>query len=85
MTPAALILQAAADGVAMTLTKSGRLRLAGDQIQVDRYFVVVAQYLNLIIAELKIDSPSFTAEPLPRVTDTAVTGERDYYHDGNSN
>ncbi len=52
MTPADLINRAALDGLCMSLTGCGRLRLSGDQTQIDRYLPMVAQYQQQIIRAL---------------------------------
>lgn len=58
MTAAELIRQAAADGVEMRLTAAGRLRLVGDQIDVDRWLAVIAPpaYRDAIVAALRAES-----------------------------
>jgi hypothetical protein len=61
VTGAELIRQAAADGVVLSLTPAGRLRLTGDQINVDRWIPIVGQYGSQIVAALRAESG-----PLPR-------------------
>lgn len=52
MTPANLLVMAIADGVTMTLTDCGRIRLSGDQVDVDRWLATVNQYQAELINEL---------------------------------
>ncbi|MFA7271035.1 MAG: hypothetical protein WC073_16995 [Sterolibacterium sp.] len=52
MTPAELIDQAKADGVTMTLTPSGRLRLNGNQEAIWRWLGAINQYQGALIAVL---------------------------------
>ena len=58
MTAAQLLELARADGVEMLLTQSGRLRLTGDQIAVDRWLAVIAPptYRAQIVAALQAES-----------------------------
>jgi len=58
MTPGTLIEQARADGVQIILTAGGRLRILGDQEQVDRYLPIVSQYQRELIAELSLQCHS---------------------------
>ncbi|MFA7281794.1 MAG: hypothetical protein WC100_17050 [Sterolibacterium sp.] len=53
-----LIMQAKKNGATFSLTPSGRLRLTGDQLAIDRYLPIVRQYQVELIAELSRECPS---------------------------
>ena len=72
MTPRELIHQAHADGVRITATVNGRLRLRGDQAGVNRWLPIVHQYFDELVADLLAndlpagDLRSDAAPPQPR-------------------
>jgi hypothetical protein len=63
MTPRQLLDLAAADGVVLALTPSGRLKLSGDQVDVDRWIPVIRQYADAIVAELRAERQTTGTSP----------------------
>ena len=65
MMPCDLLRQATADGLAITLTAAGRLRLTGDPLAVNRWLPIIGhQYHAEVIAEL---STAANCAPLMQV------------------
>lgn len=60
MTPAAIIKQAARDGVTLALSPSGAVKATGDQAAVTRWLAAIREHKAAIIAALKV-SPGDTA------------------------
>jgi hypothetical protein len=61
MTPAAIIREAAADGVSLALSPAGTIKATGDQVAVDRWLPVLRAHKPDILAALARPSLSGTA------------------------
>lgn len=55
MTAAELANMIRANGAELTLTASGKLKLTGDQVTVDRWLGTVRQYEQELLGEIKAD------------------------------
>ena len=63
MTPAAIIENAAAEGVNMALTPAGTIKVAGDRVAVSRWLAMLREHKDGIIEALKLGAGDTTSIP----------------------
>ena len=65
MTPATIIKQATADGVNLVLSDTGKIKVTGDQVAVNRWVALLQEHKASIIEALKIGAGDTASIPRP--------------------